>query len=229
MDIHSKFLIHWTGNENEFTEGESGNIIPQAYLDRLIDYLKDGLYAKRTSEDVIRRMKINNIVRLCFTEIRLSQAREHAERYGKLGIGFSRDFIMNRGGRPVIYIPYIANNCLLEDSIKNVYEKTKDNEEIHKSSKWIIAHVKRMSDGNSNNFYEEMEWRLVYDESPDNKHFLESNVKDIYRLKFTAHDIKVIIFPDEDTKKLALKDEFIINYFSEYLPIMVTLDDCHNF
>ena len=36
-------------------------------------------------------------------------AQTHAERYGKLGIGFTRDFILNKGGRPVIYIPHTAN------------------------------------------------------------------------------------------------------------------------
>ena len=51
----------------------------------------------------------------------------------------------------------------------------------------------------------------------------------IHRLKFAAHDIKVIIFLDEDTKQLSLKDEAIRKYFSEYMPIMATLEDCRNF
>ena len=55
----------------------------------------------------------------------------------------------------------MADGRLLEDSIKNVYEKSKDHEEIHKSSKWIMAHVKRMSNGKDEDYYEEMEWRLV--------------------------------------------------------------------
>jgi hypothetical protein len=229
MDIHSKFLVHWTGNGKHDIESKPESDRPQLYFDRLIDDYQYGLYTKRTSEDVIRNWKIKKIVRLCFTEIRLSQAEKHAERYGKLGIGFTRDFIMNKGGRPVIYIPYKADGRLLEDSIKSVYEKSKDNEEIHKSSKWIMAHVKRMSDGNSEDYYEEMEWRLVYDESPDNKHFTKGKGKGIHRLKFAAHDIKVIIFPDEDTKELSLKTEAIRKYFSEYMPIIATLEDCRNF
>jgi hypothetical protein len=229
MDIHSKFLVHWTGNGNDDIESKPESDRPRLYLDRLIDDYQYGLYTKRTSEDVIRHWKIKNIVRLCFTEIRLSQAKKHAKRYGKLGIGFTRDFIMNKGGRPVIYIPYKADDCLLEDSIKIVYEKSKDNEEIHKSSKWIMAYVKRMSDGKSEDYYEEMEWRLVYDENPNNKHFIEGKGKGIFRLKFAAHDTKVIVFPDEDTKQLSLKDETIRKYFSEYMPIMVTLEESLNF
>ena len=78
-----------------------------------MDYYQNGLFTKRTTEAVIRHMKIKNLLRLCFTEIRLSQAQTHAERYGKLGIGFTRDFIMNKGGRPVIYIPFKARQMVV--------------------------------------------------------------------------------------------------------------------
>ena len=229
MNIHSKILVHWTGNGNDDIESKPESDRPQLYLDRLIDDCKHGLYTKRTSEDVIRGWKIDDIVRLCFTEIRLSQAEKHAERYGKLGIGFTRDFIMKKGGRPVIYIPFNADDSLLEDSIRNVHEKSKDIDEIHKSSKWIMTHVKRMSDGGSEDYYEEMEWRLVYDESPNNKHFTEGKGTGIFRLKFAAYEIKVIVFPDEATKLLSLKDATIKKYFSKYMPIMVTLKECLNF
>ena len=71
-----------------------------------------------------------------------------------------------------------------------------------------------------------MEWRLVYDEK--STHFASSE-SDVYRLNFEASDIKVIIFPDENTKQQSLSHEFIRKYFSEHLPIMATLDECINF
>ena len=225
MRIHSKFLVHWTGKdiENCSATGKS-----QLYVERLKDDLEKGLFAKRISEDSIRKWKIKNLVRICFTEIRLSQAQTHAKRYGKLGIGFRRDFIMNKGGRPVIYIPFDAkvDARLLEDSIRTVYERSYDNSEIHRSAKWIMAHVKRMSNGKDADYYEEMEWRLVHDEK--STHF-SSSESDVYRLKFEASDIKLIILPDEITKRQSLGDEFIRKYFSEHLPIMATLDECSNF
>ncbi len=115
MNIHSKILVHWTGKND--IENQPENIRAQKYVERLRDYYEHGLYSKRTKEDVIRKVKIKNLIRLCFTEIRLSQAREHANNYGKLGIGFTRDFILNRSGRPVIYIPFEAESCLLEKSL----------------------------------------------------------------------------------------------------------------
>ena len=57
----------------------------------------------------------------------------------------------------------------------------------------------------------------------------KAKIEGIYRLKFKASDIKVIIFPDEDTRQMSLKDETIRKYFSEHMPIMATLDDCCNF
>jgi hypothetical protein len=200
----------------------------QLYVERLQDDLEKGLFAKRTSEDSIRNWKIKKLVRICFTEIRLSQAQTHAERYGKLGIGFTRDFIMNKGGRPVIYVPFHAGNDgrLLEDSIRNVYEKSNDNDEIHRSARWIMAHVKRMSNGKGEDYYEEMEWRLVHDEK--STHFAGCG-SDVYRLRFEASDIRVIIFPDEITKQQSLSNKFSREYFSEHLPIMATLDECSSF
>jgi len=228
MGIHSKILVHWTGKDIENCPEANKS---QLYVERLKDDLEKGIFTKRTSEDSIRKKKIKNLLRICFTEIRLSQAQTHAERYGKLGIGFTRDFIMNKGGRPVIYIPYEAkaDGRLLEDSIENLYENLKDREEIHRSLKWIMAHVKRMSNGKDEDYYEEMEWRIVYDESPNNKHFTKGKGNGVHRLKFAAHDIKVIIFPDEYTKQLSLKDEAIRKYFSKHMPIMATLEDCSNF
>ncbi|OPY16402.1 MAG: hypothetical protein A4E74_01869 [Syntrophus sp. PtaB.Bin075] len=152
----------------------------------------------------------------------------HAERYGKLGLGFSRDFIMNKGGRPVIYIPFetAPDSRLLEDSIKVVHERSQDNKEIHESSKWIMTHVKRMWNENGEDFYEEMEWRIVH--RADDK-----NIRDIgngvHRLKFEPSDVRVIIFPNEDTKRLSLEDEYIRKCLSEHMPMIATLDDCHNF
>jgi hypothetical protein len=121
MNIHSRFLVHWTGEKD--IESLPNNIRSQRYVERLKDYYQNGLFIKRREEAVLRGLKIKNLLRLCFTEIRLSHAQKHAARYGKLGIGFSRDFILNRGGRPVIYIPFEAGRCLLEDSLNGTLVK----------------------------------------------------------------------------------------------------------
>jgi len=230
MGIHSRILLHWTGNGKDDIESKPEKDRPELYLERLRDYYENGLFAKMANEDAIRKMKVVRLIRLCFTEIRLSQARTHAGRYGRLAIGFTRDFIMSKGGRPVVYIPFEAeaDGRLLEDSIRHVYDNSQG--AVRKSAMWIMAYVKRMSNGKTEDYYEEMEWRLVYDESPVNRHFSkDDSAEDVRRLKFQASDVKVIVFPDEHTKRMALGDETMRKHFSGYMPLMTTLDDCSNF
>jgi hypothetical protein len=238
MSTHSQFLMHWTGRSGkDDIESKPNEERPDLYVERLIDYYSNGLFARRTDEAVVRGMKIKNIVRLCFTEIRLSQVRTHSDRYGKLGVGFTREFIMARGGRPVIYVPHSAKKGgrLLEESIRNVFERSKSDEETHRSAKWIMAHVKRMSDGGSpenqdyQDYYEEMEWRIVYDETPGNTHFAKGHQKGTHRLKFRATDVQVIIFPDPATRTKALGAEKMREYLVAHMPILATLDDCVHF
>ena len=92
----------------------------------------------------------------------------------------------------------------------------------------MMAHVKRMWNEKGEDHYEEMEWRIVHDESPNNKHF-KAEGNGVHRLEFGPHDIKVIVFPDEETRQMSLEDEAIREYFSERMPIMATLEDCRSF
>jgi hypothetical protein len=117
----------------------------------------------------------------------------------------------------------------LEESIRNVYENSKGNQTIQRSIKWLFTYVKRMSDNNGDENYEEMEWRLVYDESPDNKDFTKGKEKGTFRFKFAASDVKVIVFPDEPTKEMSFNDTTLQRIFSQHRPIMTTLKDCSNF
>jgi hypothetical protein len=167
----------------------------------------------------------------------LSQAKKHAEEYGGLGIGFTRDFIINKGGRPVIYTPFEDKDGLLEASIRKLHTLFRNDDEIKHSIDCILAHVKRMSNtkitdtGSYKDYYDESEWRLVYGGKPDNEHFKqrEDEPKDIFRLPFIASDVVIIIFPNEQIKDMALNDEYIKNFFSQDVPNMVTLENCDNF
>ncbi len=56
MGIHSKFLLHWTGQKD--IETICNNIKAQKYVDRLKDYYENGLFLRRTTEPTIRKLKI---------------------------------------------------------------------------------------------------------------------------------------------------------------------------
>jgi hypothetical protein len=84
-----------------------------------------------------------------------------------------------------------------------------------------------MDNGNTEDYFEEMEWRLVWDESSTT--FTKGQNADEYRLKFTGKDIKIIIFPNKTTQELALKNDIIKEQISRYTPILVNLKDSMNF
>lgn len=227
MNIHSKILIHWTGKRD--IENQPESIRANLYVERLRDYYIHGLYLKRTEEAVLRGLKIKNLLRLCFTEIRLSQAREHANNYGKLGIGFTREFILDRSGRPVIYIPFEAKDSLLEESLRLSYENSRGHEEIHRPLTYVLAYIKRMWNEFGEEHYDEMEWRIVFDENPDNEYLIKGEEEGVYRFQFVTSDVKVVIFPDEETKTRSLEDKDLGHFFNRHLPIVATLDNCDSF
>lgn len=91
--------------------------IVRDYIQRLKDILKYGLWmteeksrnqvfdeAKGCSVADGRCFDTSGIVRICFTELKLSQARQHAYEYGRLGIGVKRMFLFERAGQPLIYL-----------------------------------------------------------------------------------------------------------------------------
>jgi len=227
MNVHSKILVHWTGKKDN--ENQAEEVRASLYVERLKDYYNHGLYIRRTEEAVLRRLKIKNLLRLCFTEIRLSQAENHSQKYGKLGVGFSREYILDRSGRPVIYIPFEAENSLLEESLRRSYENSRNYADIHKPLTYVLAFIKRMWNEYNEPYYDEMEWRIVYDENPGNPYFRKGKDDGVYRFAFDASDVKVIIFPDEKTKLHSLDDTEIQINFSRHLPIMATLEECKNF
>lgn len=239
---HSKFLVHWTGHRDlePLPEHEK----KEEYARRLKDWYQNGLFTKRTTDPElairlsgpgpVNKLKNESFVRLCFTEVRLSQAAEHSHRYGRLGIGFTSDFIANKGGRPVIYLPWEANARLLEGSIYRAWEKAKSggNAEIHQLLGWIVAFCKPMSERMRGSVdykdnYEEMEWRIVRDTSgtftPD------SVVPDAYRMKFDPSDVALIVFPDQDVMHQTLDDADMKSFFAAHQPNLLLLEDCSHF
>jgi hypothetical protein len=95
-----------------------------------------------------------------------------------------------------------------------------------------MGYLKNMSDTIETdfNYYEEMEWRVVHLHCLEGK-FIMPIDKNLgtYRLKFTPDDVKLIVFPDSETKEMALRDAFFVDYFKQFQPILATINDCVNF
>jgi len=118
--LHRQLLFHWTkppgSNKN------SKNIFPapktsaerSAYVDHLDVLLKTGLEFRTPpphhSEHIAKGKIEAKLPMLCFSEWSVSGGLAQASRYGQLGLGFTRKYIMEMGGRQVVYLPNKPND-----------------------------------------------------------------------------------------------------------------------
>lgn len=234
--IHSKFLVHWTGKDFHTPKDVLDDNIRHKYIDRLADTLRNGFFMQRNVGETERIYDPNGgsidseVPKTCFTEIKLSQAEQHAKRYGQLGIGVDREFVISRYGNPVFYVTNgdYANLCAC--AIK-VYGYLEQSNEIKRDLKVILAYFKKMGEKNSDNlqYYDESEWRITHlPQLEESGALIPKDRKNyIYRIKLSKKDIKTIVFPDKRTKTLALNNQNIIENIDN--PICVTINDCINF
>lgn len=229
MGIHSQFLVHWTGKD--LTSGDSSQ-----FVNRLKNCCEFGLYMKSGNELIYGSTDTTvtaNVSRVCFTEIRLSQALSHSHSYGGLGIGFNRCFVLERMGGPVFYVQNGINSVTI-DHFAHVhkYFRNISNQVMIDRMNTIMGFLKNLSDVGDNNlsYYEEMEWRIIQVDCLMDRYIVPVNSSTgIYRVKFNPEDVELIVFPDKETKKLALKDDYVLDFFKDYQPMITTVDDCAHF
>ena len=106
--------------------------------------------------------EVPGVPMICFTELRLSQVQAHTRKYGKLGIGFDRKWLMKLpGANPVFYVS--NNECGVPST--NLNGIVNEMEKIN-ALRLFLAYVKPMSDRRPElksplSNYDEMEWRMV--------------------------------------------------------------------
>ncbi len=95
--------------------------------------------------------------KVCFTELKLSESRIHAQRYGRLGIGVKRSFLFDRSGKPLLYYWYRGwekNEPFLEACAKELRNKDLLN--------FFKPMDSRMTQTLTYDLYREFEWRIIY-------------------------------------------------------------------
>lgn len=219
-----------------------------------------------------------------FYKIKLSQTKKHTKRYGCLGFGFTRQFVMDRFGAPVLYVPgdketkdsrdldtisphllklyYVLDfltsktikeikkgpydatlelieNCSFNEFIENIrlaefleehgYDKDSQNKRDPRSIFFYLRasiitcaiFIKRMSDEECEHKFkllDEAEWRIPYITPGKSRSLIKPPIKDVYPLEskenpkakipFYPDDLKVLIFPDDGTRRMALDDDY---------------------
>lgn len=170
--IHSDFLIHWTGKDidreydqpwDKVDKSKTSKNCTEAYIKRLTNTLKYGLWMTKEEKDDFyfdgREISIPTIPQVCFTELKLSESRKHARRYGRLGIGFKRPFVLDRFGRPLVYYHHKKIRCdkLLEACVGKLVN---DND-----NKYLLNYFKPMNSKDkpiTYDWYSESEWRIIF-------------------------------------------------------------------
>jgi hypothetical protein len=190
--VHSDFLIYWTGKKDDIDEkDEHGHLKwykpdkdksettkeeTKQYIKRLKDILKYGLWMtieeknKETLHFGDITVPIPDNPQTCFTELKLSESRKHARRYGRLGIGVKRPFVFERFGRPVIYYSFDRKKFETKDDLKinndkflKTFATTLKNGDKKLLNFFKSMHVPSIHPHTLNYvFYSESEWRIIY-------------------------------------------------------------------
>jgi len=187
--------------------------------------LKDNFKLKYCLEKINHREKPVEIAipMVSFCDIKISEIKEHIEKYGYYGIGLSKKWAFEKGLNPVIYL---NSQSSFADGIISTMRKFYASPEIDRNDKMNSANLLRYSkiyEGDLNRkgkiiknyrFADEREWRFVPDPKPD---FLAWLSKKQYnttekkrtqntklsneRLYFNANQILYIIVKKEDEIK----------------------------
>jgi len=218
--IHSDFLIYWTGRKDIDEKDQKGEPIwckpgkdksrittkeTCLYNKRLHDILKHGLWMNKSADP--ETIKVNGqkfekplVARTCFTELKLSEVREHAKKFGRLGIGLKRYYLFDRLGGPMKYLQFDTLNLFFPP----FSDYDKDDPEYEK-----FSFYKHMCSGRplTYDLFSESEWRIIYSE----------NIKE--KLKRKAPDrLSLFVDPKEsDDKELKQFYDGIQGKKPEYL------------
>jgi hypothetical protein len=141
--LHQSLLFHWTQpkceKELSAKKSEECKFIPKAApktkpeRDKFIEHLslilttglRFGIPKCNHVEQITPAIQTKHNI-LCFSEWNVGSSSEHARRYGHIGLGFTRKYIMSQNGRPVIYINHKQSDLIRKAMIKLLESSTKD-------------------------------------------------------------------------------------------------------
>ena len=275
--VRSNFLIHWTGKDINTDYRALCDAQREEYVARLRSTLRkdsNGLWMKENEEEItipgVGSISYKGAPMTCFTEIKLSATYEHAKRYGCLGLGFTRDFVIGLLGAPVQYVAatvedeiaksmiIVMNNLrtfsskettvvqlspVIAEEVDPEFHQLQWNdglramfENLFNTLKINMLLLKPMSECTCPHDFQnldEAEWRILHETggSQDKIIFDGKDKEPPARITFEPADLKIIVFPDDHTRSMALSDQVIMDWFGDPpdLPVMTTIEECLQF
>jgi hypothetical protein len=228
MAIKSEYLIHWTGKDINTSINNLTNSSRDKYLERLKDTCcKTGLWMMPNNEQFegIGKAGFSTFSHItCFTENRINYYKEHAEKYGLLGFGFSKEWVLERDGMPVIYLKNDSTDIhtkMISDIVIALQNYTDNNGNIDKTFynefSLLFDYAKPMSNPGTKDFkyLEEAEWRICWNNNIDVKKTNKNTgvTPPEYFLPFKPDDLKLIVLPDNTCRKMAMSDPVFLPYY----------------
>jgi len=230
MNIHPDILVHWS--DRRWAGQEITDQLRCTYVQRLRSFYQNHLWLtdQSSAPEIIRgafgaTTQVHTGSILCFTELRLSLVHNHIAKFGSLGIGFRRDFLMRRGANPVFYVQNDDTGVVNTNVRRLVAAAERD-----PSLALFTSYLKAMSKekGGCLKQYDELEWRCV-DCSVGNNGERPYPVRNGHpTLAFEPKDIVLVVFPDRATREVAERNEDIKPFFDQHRPMMMDATEIGN-
>lgn len=248
--LHRKLLFHWTGPRKKNALNHDVPLIIKSrsdrekYLDLLEAVLLTGLRFSTPGDKNTEWVEKDSVrathPMLCFSEWGVAESNSHSGRYGYMGLGFTRKYVMHAGGRPVVYISNKRSDPFRKALLEMIKETRKDshsNEKIRLHADLLASylkayHFKRIRDesksastkiGKSANAksvsrQDDHDLRLdfggVFSNLEDREWRILSacSAKQPQHLDFSPGELAMIVFPDHQTLSLAMHRRAIMHW-----------------
>lgn len=123
--IHRQQLFYWFGSTlDKQNRGRKvlNDVLAKECLDHVRRSLEHGLWVKRPRfpEQLELRGKTfqMNLPIACFTEWSLGESLPHTAEYGRIGLGFPKRWVIDRGGQSVTYFRHNQNGSFLQSAFR---------------------------------------------------------------------------------------------------------------
>lgn len=241
--MRSDFLVHWTGGADINAGIEDPALLSSAqvtsYLDRLASILSTGFWLSRPIEKVLGRGGAHvgfTTPTTCFTEIKLSQAQQHAKRYGFLGVAVERRFVLERFGGPVHYLRNHPHEKFVESYAQiglHLQNPSASTQEVFDAMSYCASFLKAMSTHGTDDFslLDEHEWRIVFTPELLTDGRAMKISPDKYSIPISVDEVKLIIFPNDSVRALWSGRNEHAAFVKDrlQLPVYLTLKECAQF
>ena len=157
--VHERLVFHWIGSHLE----NDSSLDAEAKSNRYVECLRNSLSPDQglwlnppRVNDVLgknEQFKVTLPI-CCFTETSLDEIHEHSSRYGRMGLGFPKKFVLDNGGRPVNYIKDHSSDPTLKswEKLQEILEQPKireamtthEEEEFDVHFKFVTHFLKRI-------------------------------------------------------------------------------------